>query len=92
VTFGSYDNTFNTSLTSSWNAAYITANGGTTAGAETAFFAALNGGRAYLNIHTNIFPGGEIRGFLTVVPEPSPLILASVGGGLLLLRRRTRVA
>lgn len=84
VTSGVYDATFDTSLAASWNAAYITANGGTTAGAEAALFAGLTGGKAYFNLHTSVFPGGEIRGFLTAVPEPSPLPLALLGGGLAL--------
>jgi hypothetical protein len=42
----------------------VTANGGTTAGAEAALLAGLEAGQAYLNIHTTMFPGGEIRGFL----------------------------
>lgn len=48
-------------------------------------------GRTYINIHTNQFPGGEIRGTLQVVPEPGTVIL--LGSGLLVLGaigRRTR--
>ena len=63
VTSGSYSNTFDLTLASSWNAAFITNNGGTTAGAEAALAAGLAAGKAYLNIHTSGFPGGEIRGF-----------------------------
>ena len=68
VTFGTYDQTFNMLLASSWNAAYVTNNGGTTASAWTAFRAAITAGRAYLNIHSSTFPGGEIRGFLNACP------------------------
>jgi len=50
---------------SSWNPAFVTANGGTVGGAEAALAAGLNAGHAYLNIHTTMFPGGEISGFLT---------------------------
>ena len=32
------------------------------------FIQSLIGGQTYLNIHTNVNPGGEIRGQLTVVP------------------------
>ena len=35
-------------------------------------------GTSYLNIHTNTFAGGEIRGFLTAVPEPSSMILSGL--------------
>jgi CHRD domain/PEP-CTERM motif len=37
-------------------------------------------GRAYINFHTVQFGGGEIRGAITAVPEPSTIML--VGGGL----------
>jgi hypothetical protein len=59
--------------------AYITANGGTTAGAEAAVFTAFNEGRAYWNIHTDTFGGGEIRAFVTPVPEPSTFALLGLG-------------
>lgn len=36
-------------------------------------------GRAYINFHTTQFPGGEIRGALQVVPEPSTYALMATG-------------
>jgi hypothetical protein len=66
VTSGSMDQTYNMTLPATWNAAFITANGGTPAGAEAALVAGLAAGQAYLNIHTTSSPGGEIRGFLLV--------------------------
>ena len=85
-TSGSYDNTLDLALTSSWNAAYITANGGTTLSAETAFFSAMTAGRTYFNLHSSAFPGGELRGFLAI---PAPSALAMLGlGGLVAARRR----
>lgn len=85
VMAGSYDQTFDLTLASSWNPAYVTANGGTPAGAEAAFAAALAQGRAYFNIHSQTFGGGEIRGFL-FTPEPTSLVGLLLGG--LLIRRR----
>ena len=99
VTSGTYDHTFDTSLASSWNPAYITAHGGTVASAEAFFAASLAAGTAYLNVHSSVFPGGEIRGFLTPPPTPVPtlsewglLILAGLvaGYGAWTLRRRQR--
>jgi hypothetical protein len=43
-------------------------------------------GLAYINVHTNFRPGGEIRG--QIVPAPSVLALLSLGGAVLVRRRR----
>lgn len=64
VTSGSFDAVFNTTLASTWNPAFITANGGTPLSAEATLAAGLAAGQAYLNVHTTLFPAGEIRGFL----------------------------
>jgi hypothetical protein len=87
VTSGSYSHLFDTLDNATWNGSYITANGGTAAGAEAAFSQALNEGRAYFNIHTDVFPGGEIRGFL-VVPEPTTFSLIAIGGMAVLFAAR----
>lgn len=90
VTSGSYSNTLDLTLLSSYNPSYVTANGGTAASAEAALLASMAAGTAYFNIHTTVVPGGEIRGFLVAVPEPSTIALVSAGAGLLLLARRRR--
>jgi hypothetical protein len=93
---GAYSNTYDTSLPASWNSAFLTANGGTTAGAEAAFAAGLNSGAAYLNIHSSLYPAGEIRGFLTptavaAVPEPGSIAMLGLGlPAVLLMARRRR--
>jgi hypothetical protein len=66
-------------LASSYNPSYVTAHGNTTAGAEAALATAMASGEAYWNIHTTVFGGGEIRGFLVAVPEPGTLALAGLG-------------
>jgi hypothetical protein len=92
VMSGTDDFLLNLSLASSYNPAFITAKGGL-ANAEAAFIAGLIAGETYLNIHTNAFPGGEIRGFVTplAVPEPmttSLFVLGLAAAGFVSRRRR----
>ena len=90
VTSGSYFRVFDTTDPATWNQAFINANGGTTAGAEAALLAGLNGGQAYLNVHSTFAPGGEIRGFLQPVPEPATVAMLAAGAPLLLVMARRR--
>jgi hypothetical protein len=88
VTAGNYSQFFDMNLAGSWNAAYITNNGGTTTSAFNALLAGLLDDRAYFNIHTNTFPGGEIRARLLLIPEPSTVALLGIGLVALAARRR----
>ena len=87
VTSGAYDHMFDMTLASSWNPAFVTANGGTLATAFSTLVTGIAAGEAYLNIHTTFAPGGEIRGFLlpqvAAVPEPSSYALFGAGLGVL---------
>ncbi|MFD1613132.1 CHRD domain-containing protein [Sphingomonas tabacisoli] len=93
VTSGTYDQTFDLTQASSYNPAFVTAHGGNVTQARTDFLAGLAATQAYLNIHTSLFPGGEIRGQLFAsVPEPASWALMIAGFGLAggVLRSRPR--
>jgi hypothetical protein len=49
-------------------------------------------GHSYINFHTNQFTGGEIRGNIAVIPEPSTMALLGLGCAAVALlgRRRAR--
>ena len=56
----------------------------------TAQLPAILAGLAYINFHTVEFGGGEIRGQIQVVPEPTSLLLLGSGAALLAARMRSR--
>ena len=88
VQSGSFDYLMDLENATSFRPAFLAASGGTTATAWSRLQANMNSGNTYFNIHTTDFPGGEIRGFITAVPEPSTYLLVATGLGALLLRRR----
>jgi hypothetical protein len=60
---------------------------------SVAAFRSLITGNAYLNIHTMDFPGGEIRGQISITPIPAAaLLLAPALGGLAWAARRRQRA
>ncbi len=89
VTEGSFEATFDLTLESSFNPAFLELHKDSVSAAEAALAAGLASGEAYLNIHTTAFPSGEIRGALRSVPEPHAL--SAVGIALvMLIASRTR--
>ena len=92
VTNGSFSLLLDLTLASSYNPAFVTAQG-SVVNARAALIAGMNSGRTYLNIHSSQFGGGEIRGFIiSTVPEPSSVFLTTAGllGIALLVARRRR--
>jgi hypothetical protein len=94
VTSGSYSSqVFDLTQALIYNPAFVTLQGGIPQ-AEAALVAGIQNGGTYFNIHTVSNSGGEIRGFLSQVPEPATLYL--MGFGLIalagIIRRRRRRA
>jgi hypothetical protein len=84
VTSGNYISpVIDLTLDSSFTGGFLGAHGGTAAGAEAALLDAMLTGRAYFNIHSSFSGSGEIRGFLTRVPDTSStatlLVLSTLG-------------
>jgi len=50
----------------------------------------LNNSLWYINVHSSAFPGGEIRGVIVPVPEPSTLALLGLGAATLVWRLRRK--
>lgn len=95
ATFGDYWYELDLSLASSYRAGFLSGFGGNTLLAEAAMIGAIEEGKAYLNIHTSTFPGGEIRGFFQPIPESGTwMATISLGGlvGTVVLRRSRRPA
>lgn len=79
VASGTYDATFDLTNPLFYNPTFLAANGGSAATARATLLAGMSTGHAYFNIHSVTFPGGEIRGFVVLTPEPSTLLLFASG-------------
>jgi len=99
TTGGNFNNTsspYNLTLSATYSVAFLTANGGTAASAESALLADLAGGTGLTNIVDATFPNGEIAGQLTLqsitnpAPEPGTLVLGTAALLLFGLIRRRR--
>ena len=94
VTSGIYSMLFDLTNPTTYNSAFIASAfvpSHTVAEAETVLVSALLAGETYLNIHTTNFPNGEIREFVSAVPEPSTWAMMLIGFcGLGFAVRRSR--
>lgn len=82
ISSGSFDRTYDFTQATSFNPDFIAANGGTPTAAFGVLLAGLNAGEAYFNIHSTVYPAGELRGFLSVTPVPEPSTVALLLAGL----------
>lgn len=89
VTAGAYSHTFDMLDAGSYNPSFVTGAGGVAAAFDKLVLG-FDSGTAYLNVHTTLFAGGEIRGFLHPVPEPETYALMLVGLGAIGLIARRR--
>jgi hypothetical protein len=89
---GTYSNAIPLDDEMSYDPAFLSANGGTASSAESALIDAINANEAYVNIHTSLYPNGEIRGWLVAappVPEAAEWSMLAVGlAGLMWMSRR----
>lgn len=93
LTAGSYATTIDLSDESSFTASFVTTfAGGFFPDAQAALVSGFDSGQAYFNIHSTAFPGGEIRGVITAVPEPSRVLLLAAGVVMLAAAYRRRRA
>jgi hypothetical protein len=56
------------------------------------FLAGLESGMTYVNIHDGTFPTGEIRGQLSLVPEPPAIGIVGLAGIAVFALARKRIA
>jgi len=75
VKSGTYDGVLDINSPASYNPAFVTLQGGTVAGARAALIKGIQNGETYFNIHTAMFPSGEIRGLLAASPTSSQIFL-----------------
>lgn len=88
LTSGAFDHVFDLDDAASYGGGFLALFGGNVDAARDAVIAGLTDGLAYFNIHTAVFPGGEIRGDIEQVPGPAALVLLALAFGVLAATRR----
>ena len=92
VAVGTYSFNIDLSQASSWDASFLSANGGTPSSALSALLTGIGQSRAGMEAWTNATSGRVGRLVAAPVPEPTTYGMMALGLGLLALRRRTQQA
>ena len=82
VSSGNYEMTFNLLDPSIYGSVFLSDNGGSVTSARNSLLTDINDNRAYLNLHTDLYPNGESRGFIVAMPVPEPSSYAMMAIGL----------
>ena len=89
VMAGTYTQTFDSLSADTYNPGLLMFVGSVSV-AEELLFTSIEEGNAYLNIHSEAFKAGEIRGFLAPIPEPATLFLSGAALAALSWMGRSR--
>ena len=99
VKSGTYTQLIDLSSVTNYNSGFVTGSagfGGLTdpdEAAQARLISNLSSGQAYFNIHSSTFTGGEIRAFVTAVPEPGTWAMMVLGlAGIAGIARRRSAA